>query len=1187
MNQVSVRYVVQPRALPETSGPGASPGSVPVLDEDQQAVVDHDGGPQLVLAGPGTGKTTTLVESVVDRVERRDLRPEQVLVLTFSRKAADELRTRITTRLGRTTSGAVAMTFHAFCYALVRRFSLTDSFPHPAADGEPEVGTGGQLVLPLGADPEPLWWRPPTLVSAPEQDVRIRELLLGSAPTPSVTGDVSTAIDWPQALYPALRTRGMARELQAVLARARALGLDPDQLAAIGRRDGQPAWVAAADFFATYLDVFDAQGLLDYGELVHRALLIARDPAQQRQLRSDFRFVVVDEFQDTDPAQVALLQALAGDGHDLLVVGDPDQSIYAFRGADVAGILRFPHDFRRRDGRPAEVRALQSTRRFGPAILTAARSVSRRLPVPALGDPDEFARFRAPRSVEPAYGDGQVEVRLFASPSAEAEQIADLLRRAHLEDHVPWVEMAVLVRSGRASIPRLRRALTTAGVPVEVAGDEVPLRSEPAVQVLLQALRVIGRLHRAAPGPATDGDGFFGGVGPTLVRPDEAEALLVSPLGGLDPGAVRRLARRLRRHDRDEHADVRLPRPSARLLAEALADPSMLLAVGGPEADRAGRLARLLADGARLLDGGGSAESVLWHVWEGSHWPERLRQTACPPVGSARSALSAPTAQSASARAAHRDLDAVVALFDLAARVEERQRGLGLQAFLDEIDEQQIPADTLAEQGVCGDGVRLLTAHRAKGLQWRLVVVAGVQDGVWPDLRRRGTLLRADRIDLETGATGPGPLPSPLPGPGPGAAALLADERRLFYVAVTRARERVVVTAVASPSDGGDQPSRFVGELGVPLPAGPEGRPRRPLSLPGLLGELRAMAEATDDAGVRREIAVRIARLATAGEAVPAARPDGWWGVRDRTHSEMPVRPADQPVALSASAVDAVVGCPLRWFLTREAGGMRASTVAQGFGSLVHGLAEAVVRGDVEPDVDAMVAHLDRVWDQLDFAVPWASAAERLEAERAVARFVAWHTAARGREVLAAEHEFRVTLGVGDDEVTLRGSMDRLERDEQGRVVVVDFKTGKHPPREMDVPTHPQLGVYQIAVRAGAANELLGDDAADDEVAVGGAELVHLRSETRGRVKVQHQPPPAESAAWAGDEQLAGVVSTIRAESFPATPGPSCTYCDVRTSCPAQPEGASIVSSAGVSGQEAGRATSAPVQPGQSGAGAS
>ncbi len=1120
MGRVTVRYVLE--------RPSRGPTGAPDLDTDQQAVVDHDGGPVLVLAGPGTGKTTTLVESVVDRVEHRGLRPDQVLVLTFSRKAADELRTRITARLGRTTRGAVAMTFHSFCYALVRRFSLGD----PGPLDEVDEAAGDQLALPLGlgggAPAEPSTWRPPTLVSAPEQDVRIRELLLGSAPAVSVSRDVSTAIGWPRGLYPALRTRGMARELQAVLARARVLGLDPDELAAIGRRDGQPAWTAAAEFFADYLEVFDAQGLLDYGELVHRALLVARDPEHQAVLRDEFRYVVVDEYQDTDPAQVALLQALAGGGRDLLVVGDPDQSIYAFRGADVRGVLRFPHEFTRRDGRPAEVRALRSTRRFGPVILAAARGVGARLPVPAIADPEEFARFRDPSSVDPPYGDGDVQVRLFTSAAAEAEQVADLLRRAHLEQALPWSEMAVLVRSGRASIPRLRRALGAAGVPVEVAGDEVPLRSEPAVQVLLQALRVIDRLHRAEPGTESDDDGIFGGDRPTLVRPDEAEALLVSPLGGLDPGAVRRLARRLRQRDRDDHADVRLPRPSAQLLAEALADPRLLATLPGAEAPRARRLGTLLADGAVLLGDGASAESVLWHVWDGTRWPARLREAA------ESSGWSA-----SQSRSAHRDLDAVVALFDLAARAEERQRGLGLQAFLDEIDEQQIPADSLSERGVRGDGVRLLTAHRAKGLQWRLVVVAGVQDGAWPDLRRRGSLLQADRID----PAGVGSLPS--------RSALLADERRLFYVAVTRARERLVVTAVASPSEGGDQPSRFVHELGVPVPAA-EGRPRRPLSLRGLLGELREMAEATDDDDVRRAAADRIARLVG---AVPAADPDRWWGVHRATQADVPVRPGDEPLALSGSAVDGLMACPLRWFLAREAGGKTASTVAQGFGSLVHGLAEAVVRGEVEADVDAMVAHLDEVWDQLDFAVPWASVAERREAEAAIARLVAWHNADRGREVLAVEHEFSVGLTVGGDEVVLRGYMDRIERDADGRVVVVDFKTGKGTPRDKDVAAHPQLGVYQLAVRAGAAVELAGPDAGP-----GGAELVHLRKDVRGTVKVQHQPPPTADEPWFADEQLGQAVRTVRDEEFVATPGRVCDYCEFRACCPAQPEGATIVS---------------------------
>ncbi|NED32206.1 ATP-dependent helicase, partial [Streptomyces sp. SID8499] len=174
-----------------------------------------------------------------------------------------------------------------------------------------------------------------------------------------------------------------------------------------------------------------------------------------------------------------------------------------------------------------------------------------------------------------------------------------------------------------------------------------------------------------------------------------------------------------------------------------------------------------------------------------------------------------------------RDLDAVCALFATAGRAEERTGGRGALNFLEEIEAQDIAADTLTRRAVRPDAVRLMTAHRSKGLQWRLVVVAGVQEGLWPDLRRRGSLLEADRIGRDG-------LAEPLT-PG----ALLAEERRLFYVAVTRARERLVVTAVKAPADDGDQPSRFLTELGVE-PQDVTGRPRRPLSVAALVAELRA-----------------------------------------------------------------------------------------------------------------------------------------------------------------------------------------------------------------------------------------------------------------------------------------------------------------------------------------------------------
>src|SRR3954463_9551920 len=200
------------------------PAAQPCLDAAQQAVVDHPGGPLLVLAGPGTGKTTTLVEAVVARVER-GVDPDQVLVLTFSRKAADERRERIAARVGRTVREPAAYTFHSWCFALLR------------AHAEP-----GRL---------------PRLLSQPERDVRIRELLQGHA-------EGAGLVRWPAALRPALRTRGFAREVAALFDRARERGLDGAGLRALGVAHDRPAWVAAATFLEEYLDVLDALGEVDY-----------------------------------------------------------------------------------------------------------------------------------------------------------------------------------------------------------------------------------------------------------------------------------------------------------------------------------------------------------------------------------------------------------------------------------------------------------------------------------------------------------------------------------------------------------------------------------------------------------------------------------------------------------------------------------------------------------------------------------------------------------------------------------------------------------------------------------------------------------------------------------------------------------------------------------------------------------
>ncbi|MGW4564745.1 ATP-dependent helicase [Streptomyces sp. NPDC004561] len=1077
----------------------------PPLDAAQRAVVDHRSGPLLVLAGPGTGKTTTLVESVAARIARGG-DPERILVLTFSRKAAVDLRDRMALRIGAARAPR-ATTFHSYCYALVRAHQDSGLFAEPLR-----------------------------LLSGPEQDVTVRELLAGQ---PELERLGLTHVRWPDELRACLTTRGFADEVRAVLARSRELGLGPGALDAFAHRIGRPDWRAAAAFLAEYLDVLDLQGVIDYAELVHRAVLLAQRPEAAAQLAARYDAVYVDEYQDTDPAQVRLLDALAGGGRTLVALGDPDQSIYTFRGADVNGILDFPAAFARADGRPAPVEVLRTSRRSGADLLAATRMVTRRMPLPRL-PADKVRAHREPAAVRDG---GRVEAHTYPTAGTELDNVADILRRAHLEDGVPWGEMAVLVRAG-SRLPTLRRALTAAGVPLDIDGDDLPLRHEPAVAPLLTALRAVAAAEARRHDNAAAQD-----QRPEEEASDEQTAqscwldtetaltLLASPLAGMDTADLRRLGRALREEERA--AGNPLPPPSDELLAQALAEPERLAVHDPAYARGAQRLGALLRTARERLAGGGTAEEALWDLWEGTPWPGRLER------GARRGG--------AAGRNADRDLDAVCALFATAARAEERIGGRGALNFLEQIEAEDIAADTLTRRAVRPDAVRLMTAHRAKGLEWRLVVVAGVQEGLWPDLRRRGSLLEADRIGRDG-------LAEPLT-PG----ALLAEERRLFYVAATRARERLVVTAVKAPADDGDQPSRFLTELGVE-PKDVTGRPRRPLSVAALVAELRATTvDPRGSAALREAAARRLARLAALADEdgrplVPSAHPYRWWGMFEPTESKVPLRHRDQPVVLSGSALDQLANtCALQWFLGREVKADAPATAAQGFGNVVHVLADEVASGRTPADLDVLMERLDSVWNALAFDAPWKSRQEKDNARVALERFLNWHVLDRvGRTPVASEQDFDVTLEAGDYQVRIRGQMDRVETDAEGRAYVVDFKTGKQAPSTAEVARHPQLAVYQLAVQQGAVDTAF-DDAHPEP---GGAELVHLRQAAAKRdggdalPKVQTQEPLA--GEWVG-ELLATAAGKVLDERFAPSTGQHCTHCAFRASCSARPEGRHVV----------------------------
>ncbi len=882
---------------------------------------------------------------------------------------------------------------------------------------------------------------------------------------------------WPRELRPALSAAGFATQLRDLLARCAERGIDPAGLQRIGRMSGRPQWVAAGRFAAQYEQVMLLRASV--GTAAPQATVPALGAAEL--IGAALETLAVDpKLLAAERSRVRLL--LVDDAQHL----DP-QAAELVRvlaaGADVAMFAGDPNQavFGFRGADPELLRAdadqtirLTRSYRCAPAIARAIAGVAAGLPGAGWPTLDGHAD---------ADDTGSVTVRVAESAHAETAMVADSLRRAHLVDRLPWSQLAVIVRSASAAAA-LSRSLAAAGVPVQAPTTGGPVGAQPGARALLSVLE--------ATVAGLDGE--------------RAQTLLTGPIGRVDPVSLRQLRRALRRHDAS--------------LAEALtgSPPALPVTLAGP----VNRVRAVLSAAARSHRRHRDPRHTLWQVWERSGLQRRWLRTA--ERGGVDGAL------------AERNLGAVTALFDIAEDYVARTAGPSVRGLLDHIAALQLPP--VADSGPSAAAVAVLSPHAALDRDWEMVVIAGLQDGLWPNTTPRGGVLGTQRLlDVLDGLGDEVSARAPL----------LAEERRLLIAAMGRARRRLLITAV--DSDAGDAvslPSPFIAELAAHAggdraePPSPEPAPAV-LSASAVVGRLRAAVCAPDGAVADDEracAAEQLARLAGAG--VPGADPSQWYGLADVSTDEPLWSGVDHIVDLSPSTLQTLSDCPLRWLAERH-GGTGARALNSTLGSVLHALVADSGRSESQ-----LVAELENLWAALPFDSPWYAANELERHRSMLAAFVAWHTASRhelteiGTEV--ALDGVVAEAADGLPAVRVRGRIDRLERDAQGRLVVVDVKTAKSPVSKDDAQRHAQLGLYQLSVSAGLLND--GDRP-------GGGRLVYVGKPSATGATEREQTPlgPDATADWQQAIQVAAAATA--GPQFVARVNDGCSHCPLRPSCPA------------------------------------
>jgi DNA helicase-2/ATP-dependent DNA helicase PcrA len=955
------------------------------LTEAQREAVVHGDGPLLIVAGAGTGKTTVLTRRIAHLITTKRARPEEILALTFTEKAAVEMAERVDQLIPYGYAETWVGTFHAFGDRILREAALEGGMnPDFRVLIRPE-----QIIFLR----ERLWRLPLRRFRPLGDPTRHLDALLGL---------VSRAKD--EDVSPA-EYRAWAETRVASAA-----GEDD--------RDEAERHLELAAFYETYQQLLAEAGVVDFGDQIHRALQLLRErPALRERLRERYRYVLVDEFQDTNHAQLELVRLIAREpAPNITVVGDDDQAIYRWRGAAAANLLAFRELY----PEARQVVLVDNHRSTQPILAAAGRLISYNNPFRLEVVAGIDKRLRSPRARGP-----DVRHRHYDTVSAEADAVASLVED-RLSGGLRPRDVAVLVRSNDDADPFLR-ALNVKAIPHRFSGSR-GLYSREEVRLLVSFLRAL--VHPADSVPA-----FY---------------LAASELYQLPGVDLMRLA---------QYAS-RKSRPLLEVL-RGLPGNEELASVGGAAREAAARLLadldRASEDVARLRTG-----ELLYRYLQSSGCLSRLAREA--------------TAEAeAKVRNIAKFFDVVRAYGDVA----EHDRAPAFVAHLDLLREAgDDPA--VAEADPDDDAVHVLTVHKAKGLEFPLVVLVGCAEGRFPVRRQREPLELPADLGIVKEALAGGDTH-------------LQEERRLFYVAMTRAKDELVLTSAA---DYGTQRarkvSRFVVEtLDLPSPAPPPTKSRA----------LEALA-----------------RNQPAPDA-PAA-PDA------------PL-PDDEVLRLSFRQMDDYLTCPLKY---RYVHVLRVPVLAHHrvvYGSAVHKAVQAHFRARLEgrpSSEDDLIGALREAWISEGFLSREHEERRLAAGEEALRRFYR-EDAADPLLPTGVEEEFAFYV----DRTKVVGRYDLVvARD--GQVTILDFKTGDvDDPRRAEERAQESLQLDLYALAHLRTTGRLPD-------------RVELRFLETGLVAGKR---PARQEAEATEAKVREVSALVRRRGFPARPSyMACGACAFREICP-------------------------------------